>query len=161
MIPETFAETKRYFLCPHCGKGKMFYSHLKVLDTFGPWHCDDCGCAVTGRITETGLEIEKHPERIVKTTEILRLEPAEPVVLLVEGMRFVDGKYASKTEDDEVGSKTFFYEENRSHLNTLHEVKGFITRGEVGEPFDLVKYVGYVDEPATEEQILEKYRRNT
>jgi hypothetical protein len=78
MTPEV--KTKRYFLCPNCGKEEMIIEHLFQGDgwrSFGPWRCQECDHEISG---------ECHPNGTLRITKVQKAK--NPPVLLL--LRFRD-----------------------------------------------------------------------
>ncbi len=108
----TIIETKQYVLCPHCEQSQSQIDHLFNGDgrdvTWGPWYCDECGCAYKGVVKGTDVFVEKSDKRKDKCLVFLK---NNNVLLVVEDMYF-DGEL-------DVENKRYFYEEHTCPTNYL------------------------------------------
>jgi ribosomal protein S27AE len=112
---ETFVLTRRVIRCPECGQGEFLIVSMHFGRSWGPWYCDDCGYGFTGRTDENG-ESFTEPWRDRKVKTVVTLRSNAPVVLRVEGMRFVPGEDGPEAAD---GHDEYYYNEHTCPTNFL------------------------------------------
>lgn len=133
--------TTTYAVCPQCGEDAGIVDHLLGQTTWTAWYCDSCGQRYGLDFKADGtVGIEAMPERIVKTFDLLILEPQEhPVYFIVEGMRF-EGTDDNRSPEH---AARFHYEEHSCPTNWLKPEVVYY-KGDT-DPHGLIEFVATRD----------------
>lgn len=137
MKPASLIVQKRtYVACLVCAREVSTVDHL-VEDaarlgrtvSWGPWYCDHCGNSVRGEVRADGsVHVEEGRDQKEDRAVLLAyhaVEGAEPVYLVVKGMRFVNPTKPT-SEADEVSAKRYYYEAGTCPVNYLRSTLGVI-----------------------------------
>lgn len=114
--PKFGIEVKRYVLCPHCEKGKVFYDYafesLHLPTTVGPTHCGECGGTFMVRI---GKLVDDKAEIVVMKED---RKVTKGLALLVRGNMLLVVKhtdYGHGTDD------AYWYNQHTCPTNYLRD----------------------------------------
>lgn len=147
--------THKFFLCPKCQKTEHRYDHLDAGDGFGPWYCDECGCAFKGQIGKVSGALLPDVTILENTSKqrtlvLLRLDRGDgsPLWFITEGMVF-DGKPINPERD------RYYYEEHSCPTNYVHCCT--IVDGEDADPHGVFKYVATVPRPSDFDDVDRDY----
>ena len=140
---ELKTETRYLIECPYCHKDDHSVGHLLDKNTsFGPWYCDECGKAISGRTENGDVFLEETSRFVTRTLVALELpENTEPIFLIVKG-RWFDG------DKNDSGSQ-YYYEEGTCPINFLQEAVEVIHNGEP-DPHGLFNFMKSVEHPGEE-----------
>lgn len=125
-----YEETKKYAICPECGKPTSTVDHLLDKTTEIWWYCDECGAQYHLKFENGKMFIGKTDKRTDRKLVLLR---HGNVALIVEGMKFSD----HESNDD------YFYNEHTCPTNFMRNVKMIIDlRNMNNDPHGIFEYVG-------------------
>jgi predicted RNA-binding Zn-ribbon protein involved in translation (DUF1610 family) len=130
-----------HIVCPACGDSTGFRCDHVLRGSFrhvGPWFCDQCGHSFMFERVDRGIAATPRSERKVTTLDVLALDPqAEPVFVVVEGMRFEGDAQDDGTTEAE--RKQFHYEEHSCPVNWLRPVLVYAAGD--ADPHGLLRFV--------------------
>jgi len=136
----TACRTKTYAVCPHCGEDAGAVDHVLGRSLETAWYCESCGGQYGLRLTPYEVEVTRLEGRMVKTADVLRLDPqAKPVYFVVPGRRYEPADPLVPEED----RHAFYYEEHSCPVNWLKPVMVFYD-GDT-DPHGLIQFVSSTD----------------
>ena len=161
--------TKRYFLCPSCGKHEFEVEHLFEDEVsgereVGPWQCDECDATWMVRVRpgHGTLDVVPAPQRSWHNWDILELAGAgETIVrLVVPGLSFEKDRKL----DEELERKRFYYEENTCPTNYLRRAT-LVASGDRehwgdDDPHGLFRFAATFEHPLRSHQVWSSHEIN-
>lgn len=135
--------TKTFIICPHCdAHTNSSIDHFQKGESFGPWHCDECGRQFQGKANGKETQVSKvNGDFFSKTLDLLVLPPIDkPVYFVLEGKRYHDHL------NDDYDGKQFFYEEHSCPTNWIRNTIMIANAGDT-DPHGLLQFVRSIPAP--------------